>query len=61
MGSPSLSPDGQRIAFVAKGESGLLICVANVDGTGVRELVPGVSPVWRRWVHWVGPAFPLRW
>ena len=61
VGSPSLSPDGRRVAFVAKGERTLRVYVANADGTDARALAPGFSPLWRRWAHRVGPRFPLRW
>ncbi len=47
---PSVSPDGQRIAFTCPG-TGPGICVANIDGSNVVQLTPGEStyedqPAW---------------
>lgn len=45
---PELSPDGKRVAFAIPGRTGDLdLYVANVDGTGARELVPDAGlPAW---------------
>jgi TolB protein len=48
-GHPSFSPDGTQIVFSQENAVGTQLMLVGVDGTGLRELLPGVaagSPSW---------------
>jgi Tol biopolymer transport system component len=38
--NPEVSPDGSTLSFVFDGESGKSLWAANIDGSGVRQLMP---------------------
>ncbi|MCI0339665.1 MAG: hypothetical protein L0216_00705 [Planctomycetales bacterium] len=45
--SPAMSPDGQRIAYVAEDDKrNPSIWVMNADGTGATQLTNGMTPTW---------------
>lgn len=47
LGQPVLSPDGTRIAYVGRGDTGgIEINVVNVDGSNHLHLSPGFTPNW---------------
>lgn len=46
---PSLSPDGQRIAFNYNAGEGPDLFVVNVDGTGLHQITEDHGSFWPRW------------
>jgi TolB protein len=54
--SPSVSPDGTKFAFISSKGGSPNIYVANIDGTGLRQLTTGVedsSPCWSPDGKWI--------